>query len=68
MEVINLQRSIIFVITSSFGVESRTSWKVMEVYRKSWKVMEPDEKFCLSDQVLPRGVSKLLETAHSGLD
>ncbi len=30
--------------------------------------MKHDGKFGLSDQVLPRGVLKLLETTHSDLD
>ncbi len=30
--------------------------------------MKPDGMFGLSDQVKPGGVSKLLETIHSGLD
>ncbi len=29
--------------------------------------MEPDGRFRLSDQVLPGGIWKLLETTHSGL-
>ncbi len=40
----------------------------MEVHRRSRKVMEPDGMFGPSDQVWPRGVSKPLETTHSGLD
>ncbi len=34
----------------------------------AWKVIELDGKFGLSDQVCRGGVSKLLETTHSGLD
>ena len=33
------------------GVEGRTSWKVMKVYKRSLKVMEPDGRFGLSNQV-----------------
>ncbi len=46
---------------------AQTYLPVGEEGRTSWKVMEPDGRFGLSDQVWPGGVSKLLETTHSGL-